>query len=106
MGAGIAELCSVLGGARETFLRTTTSYRTSMLYAKTAWWLPDDAAVARRDTTLATIAAGAAGAAVAAASEGGSVGSERMRCRIYSVLDGHNAGAAPQNASSGSAAAG
>ena len=72
--------------------------RTSMLYAKTAWWLPDDAAVARRDATLAAIAAGTAGeggAAGAAAGEGGglggeggSFGGERVRCRVYSVLDG------------------
>ena len=84
--------------------------RTSMLYAKTAWWLPDDAAVARRDATLAAIAAGTAGeggAAGAAAGEGGSLGGEggsfggeRVRCRVYSVLDG------PSSAAEGSAGTG
>ena len=56
--------------------------RTSMLYAKTAWWLPDDAAVARRDAALAAIAAGAV------AGEGGSDGAaagERVRCRVYAA---------------------
>ena len=63
-----------------------------MLYAKTAWWLPDDDAVARRDAALAAVAAG----------EGGSVGGERVRCRVYSVIDGRSAGAASPRVCSGS----
>ena len=53
-----------------------------MLYAKTAWWLPDDAAVARRDAALAAIAAGTV------SGEGGSDGAaagERVRCRVYAA---------------------
>ena len=73
-----------------------------MLYAKTAWWLPDDDAVARRDAALAAVAAGATGAADAVAGEGGSVGGERVRCRVYSVIDGGSAGAASPRVCSGS----
>ena len=73
-----------------------------MLYAKTAWWLPDDDAVARRDATLAAIAAGAVGAANAVAGEGDRVGGERVRCRVYSVIHGHSVGAASSRASGGS----
>ena len=49
--------------------------RTTMLYAKTEWWLPDDAAVARRDAMLAEVA-GAEG------------GGERVRCKVYEVDGG------------------
>ena len=76
-----------------------------MLYAKTAWWLPDDDAVARRDATLAAIAAGAVGAVGAAdavAGEGDRVGGERVRCRVYSVTHGHSVGAASSRVSGGS----